>query len=137
MPRFKVTIEKENALLKRMSTLGIEEEELLEKFIKGSGPGGQKINKTSSCVYLFHEPSGIEVKCQQTRSQSLNRYHARQLLCETLEERILGEKSKKEKEREKIRRQKRKRSKRAQEKVLQDKKLHGEKKKRRGDIPND
>jgi peptide chain release factor len=134
MSRFKVTPEKEKALLKRMEKLGIEEDSLLEKFIKGSGSGGQKINKTSSCVYLFHEPSGIEVKCQKTRSQALNRYHARQLLCDTLEERILGEKSRKEMEREKIRRQKRKRSKRAQEKILHDKKMHSEKKNMRKEI---
>lgn len=131
MSKFSVTPEKEKALLKRMDSLQISEEDLLEKFIKGSGSGGQKINKTSSCVYLFHENSGIEIKCQKTRSQALNRYYARLLLCETLEERILGEKSKKEMEREKIRRQKRKRSKRAQEKILKEKKINSEKKKLR------
>lgn len=127
MSKFKVTLDKENALLSRMSALEIREEELLEKFIRGSGPGGQKINKTSSTVYIFHEPSGIEVKCQRTRSQSLNRYYARVSLCDQIEERILGEKSKKEQEREKIRRQKRKRSKRAKEKILKDKKKQSEK----------
>jgi protein subunit release factor B len=137
MSRFKVTQEKERALLARMEELGIEEDLLLEKFIKGSGSGGQKINKTSSCVYLFHEPSGIEIKCQKTRSQALNRYHARQLLCDALEERILGEKSKKEMEREKIRRQKRKRSKRAQEKILKDKKIQGEKKRSRNGLDDE
>lgn len=127
MSKFKVTLDKENALFSRMSALEIREEELLEKFIRGSGPGGQKINKTSSTVYIFHEPSGIEVKCQRTRSQSLNRYYARVSLCDQIEERILGEKSKKEQEREKIRRQKRKRSKRAKEKILKDKKKQSEK----------
>jgi protein subunit release factor B len=125
--KFKVTLDKESALLSRMSALEIREEELLEKFIRGSGPGGQKINKTSSTVYIFHEPSGIEVKCQRTRSQSLNRYYARVSLCDQIEERILGEKSKKEQEREKLRRQKRKRSKRAKEKILKDKKKQSEK----------
>ncbi len=127
MSKFKVTLDKESALLSRMSALEIREEELLEKFIRGSGPGGQKINKTSSTVYIFHEPSGIEVKCQRTRSQSLNRYYARVSLCDQIEERILGEKSKKEQEREKLRRQKRKRSKRAKEKILKDKKKQSEK----------
>ncbi len=134
MSKFKVTLEKERALLQKMESLGIEEDDLLEKFIKGSGSGGQKINKTSSCVYLFHETSGIEVKCQRTRSQALNRYYARQLLCDALEEQILGEKSKKQNEQEKIRRQKRKRSKRAKEKILQNKKIQGEKKKLRKNI---
>lgn len=134
MSKFKVTLEKEQALISRMESLEIEESELIEKFIKGSGPGGQKINKTSSCVYLFHESSGIEIKCQQTRSQALNRYYARQLLCDSIEERILGEKSKKIMAREKIRRQKRKRSKRAKEKVLKDKKIQSDKKKSRKNI---
>ncbi len=128
MSKFKVTLEKENALLLRMETFGVFEEDLQEKFIRGSGPGGQKINKTSSTVYIFHEPSGIEVKCQRTRSQALNRYYARVKICDEIEEKILGDKSKKEQEREKIRRQKRKRSKRAKEKVLQDKKMQSKKK---------
>lgn len=127
MSKFKVTLDKENALFERMAALEVREEDLLEKFIRGSGPGGQKINKTSSTVYIFHEPSGIEVKCQRTRSQSLNRYYARVSLCDQIEERILGEKSKREQEREKIRRQKRKRSKRAKEKILKDKKKQSEK----------
>lgn len=125
---FGVTPQKEAALVKRMTELGIRDEELEENFIRGSGSGGQKINKTSSCVQLLHAPSGIEIKCQQTRSQALNRYYARVLLCDQIEERVLGEKSKRRQKAEKIRRQKRKRSKRAQEKVLQDKKATGKKK---------
>ncbi len=128
MAKFKVALEKENALVERMERFGITEESLQEKFIRGSGPGGQKINKTSSTVYIFHEASGIEIKCQKTRSQALNRYYARIQLCERIEERILGDKSKKEQDREKIRRQKRKRSKRAKEKVLQEKKFQSKKK---------
>lgn len=131
MGKFKTTPEKENILLQRMESLGILEDDLVEKFIKGSGAGGQKINKTSSTVYLCHEPSGIELKCQRTRSQSLNRYYARTLLCDQLERKILGEKSKIEQERERIRRQKRKRSKRAKEKILNDKKKISEKKSNR------
>jgi len=68
-----------------MAKLGIAEDDLLEKFILGSGSGGQKINKTSSCVYLKHLPSGIEVKCQANRSREMNRFQARKEICDTLE----------------------------------------------------
>lgn len=112
----------------RLAALGVSEEDLIEKFILGSGSGGQKINKTSSCVYLKHEVSGIEIKCQKERSRELNRYYARKELCERLEEQIEGLKSEKKKAIEKLRRQKRRRSKRAQEKVLENKKLHSAKK---------
>lgn len=112
----------------RMLELKIKEADLVEKFILGSGSGGQKINKTSSCVYLKHVPSGIEVKCQKTRSRELNRLHARRDLCEKLEELIYKEKSNKQQKIEKIRRQKRKRSRRAQEKVLASKKILSTKK---------
>lgn len=120
--------DKWDELAARMLRLGIQESDLVEKFILGSGSGGQKINKTSSCVYIKHIPSGIEVKCQSTRSRDLNRLYARRDLCEKLEERIFKDKSNKQKEIEKIRRQKRRRSKRAQEKVLANKKSHSEKK---------
>jgi len=109
-------------LLAWMERLQIRESDLVEKFILGSGSGGQKINKTSSCVYLKHLPTGIEVKCQKGRSRELNRLYARRELCEKIEERILVAKSQRQQEVEKIRRQKRKRSKRAQEKVLASKK---------------
>jgi protein subunit release factor B len=121
MGKFKVSSEKEAELLGRMEALEIYEEDIVERFIKGSGAGGQKINKTSSCVQLKHEPSGIEVKCQQDRSQALNRYFARRELCDKIEEKILGLKSKRQQAAEKIRRQKRRRSKRAQEKTLEEK----------------
>ncbi len=114
--------EAKDRLEKRMKCLGILEEEIIEKFILGSGSGGQKINKTSSCVYLKHIPTGLEIKCQQDRSRELNRYHARQELCEKIEERVLQEKSEKQQKIEKIRRQKRRRSRKAQEKVLTTKK---------------
>lgn len=113
-------------LSRRMEQLGFREEDLIEKFILGSGSGGQKINKTSSCVYLKHLPTGIEVKCQRERSRSLNRFLARRELCEKLEERLFREKSERQKEIEKIRRQKRRRSRRAQEKVLAMKKHRSE-----------
>src|SRR5271170_6669836 len=113
--------EKMDDLDARMERLGIREGDLVEKFILGSGSGGQKINKTSSCVYLKHIPTGIEIKCQQERSRELNRYYARQELCERLEERTLQEKSKRQQEFEKIRRQKRRRSRKQKEKMLAEK----------------
>ena len=118
-------------LRQRMETFGIREADLVEHFVKGGGPGGQKINKTSSCVYLLHRPSGIEVKCQQERSQALNRFFARRLLCDRLEQRILGERSRIEQERERIRRQKRRRSRRQKERMLKEKHHRAETKERR------
>ncbi|MBI5272605.1 MAG: peptide chain release factor-like protein [Chlamydiia bacterium] len=117
---------KEQELVHRMESLGIREEDLLEKFILGSGSGGQKINKTSSCVYLKHLPSGIEVKCQKDRSRNLNRTLARRALCDKLEELILQEKSKRHQAIEKIRRQKRRRSRRTQEKLIAAKRHRGD-----------
>ena len=134
MPRFTVSEKKEKALVKRMESLNIFEKDLEENFIRGAGSGGQKVNKTSSCVYLKHAKTGEEIKCQKTRSQALNRYYARLLLCEKLEEKVLGKKSKKQQEREKIKRQKRRRSKKAKEKVLRYKKENSEKKGRRAKV---
>ncbi len=108
-----------------MEQLGIREEDLVEKFILGSGRGGQNLQKTSSCVYLKHHPTGIEIKCQRDRSREMNRFFARRELCEKIETQILKVKSEKRQLIEKKRRQKRKRSKRAQQKVLEGKKRHG------------
>ena len=126
-----ITISKWRQLKKHMSELDIDEKDIVEKFILGSGAGGQKIQKTHSCVYLKHIPTGTEVKCQLTRMREDNRFHARRLLCDKIEEQIKGEKSKRQQEIEKIRRQKRKRSKRAQEKVLESKHKRAELKKLR------
>lgn len=123
-----ITKEKWDQLRKQMEKLHILEEDLIEKFILGSGSGGQKINKTSSCVYIKHIPSGFEVKCQQERSRDSNRFFARRAICDRIEERDHKETSKIVKEREKIRRQKKRRSRRGQEKVLADKKEVSEKK---------
>jgi protein subunit release factor B len=111
--------------------LGIKDEDIIEKFVRSGGPGGQNVNKTSTCVYLKHVPSGIEVKMARQRSQALNRYLAWRLLVEKIKARILKIKTEKQKRIEKIRRQKRKRSKRAKEKILRLKKLESEKKKAR------
>ncbi|MBI3900862.1 MAG: peptide chain release factor-like protein [Chlamydiia bacterium] len=114
--------EKSDQLAKRMQELGILEKDLVEQFILSSGSGGQKVNKTSSCVYLKHLPTGIEVKCSQERSQALNRYLARHLLCDKIEEQIFQKKSKAQQEKEKIRRQKKRRSRKQKEKMIKEKK---------------
>ena len=120
--------EKFDELRERMERLGIQEGDLVEKFILGSGSGGQKINKTSSCVYLKHVPTGIEIKCQRERSRELNRYYARKDLCDRLEEKIENKKSERQQMIEKIRRQKRRRSRKSKEKMLAAKKQQSEKK---------
>lgn len=121
-----ITLSKWRQLKAAMQELGIFEEDIEEKFIIGSGHGGQNLHKTKSCVYLKHLPTGIEVKCQATRMRSDNRFHARRLLSEKIEDKVKGEQSKRQQEFEKIRRQKRKRSKRAQEKVLEQKRKRSE-----------
>lgn len=137
MIRSSVSESKQVQLRKRMRSLGIREADITEKFIRGSGKGGQKINKTSSCVYVRHRPTGIEVKCQRERSQALNRFIARRRLCDKLEERILGERSKRQKEIQKIRRQKQRRTRRQKERMLADKRKQSEKKKRRSPVSGD
>ncbi|QVL54984.1 MAG: peptide chain release factor-like protein [Simkaniaceae bacterium] len=129
-----VSPEKKRALARRIEELGITDNDLTEKFILGSGKGGQKVNKTASCVYLKHLPTGIEVKCQQERSRELNRYLARRELCEKIAYEIHQEKTKKRKEMEKIRQQKKRRSRRLKQKILEDKKKHSEVKKMRKKI---
>ena len=123
-----ISVDKEEALKIKMDSLGIKEADLEEKFIRSSKKGGQKVNKTSSCVYLKYKPAGIEVKCQEERSQALNRFLARRILVNKIELLVLGRKAEASKEIEKIRRQKRKRSRRAKEKMLRYKKIRSEKK---------
>jgi len=116
--------------------LKIPDNELRFTFSRSSGPGGQNVNKTATCVYLKHLPTGIEVKCQQERSQALNRFLARRILAEKIETLIEGRKSEEMQRIAKIKRQKRKRSKRAKEKMLGEKKIRAEKKKSRGFRPD-
>ena len=131
MPIFAVSADKERALAERMDKLGIRQADLVEKFVRSGGRGGQNVNKVATCVYLKHLPTGIEVKCQQERSQALNRFLARRILTDKIETMIEGRKSEEEQRVAKIRRQKRKRSKRAKEKMLADKRHQAEKKKAR------
>ena len=121
-------MDKEEALKVKMASLGIKEADINEFFVLASKKGGQKVNKTSSCVYLKHVPTGIEVKCQQDRSQALNRFLARRILVGKIESLILGRESEEQKKYEKIRRQKRRRSRRAKDKMLENKKHHSNKK---------
>ncbi|MEK6727756.1 MAG: peptide chain release factor-like protein [Candidatus Omnitrophota bacterium] len=121
-------LRKEKSLLEMMGRLGLREEDIIERFIRAQGPGGQNVNKVSTCVHLRHLPTGIEVKCQAERSQAQNRYRARQLLFKKIESVILRKSSEEQKRIEKIRRQKRRRSRRAKLKILELKRRHGAKK---------
>ena len=129
-----VTSGKRNELAERMTRLGVRDGDLVERFVLGSGRGGQKLNKTSSCVYLRHVPTGIEIKCQRSRSRELNRFLARRELCERIAERTQGEISRRRAEAERIRRQKRRRSRRQKQRMLDQKHRHAEKKARRNRI---
>jgi len=130
-PAFNVSHGKEKMLQDRMEALGIKETDIIERFVRSQGHGGQNVNKTSTCVYLKHIPTGIEVKCQQERSQSLNRFLARRILLNKIEKQLLGKESLEVQQIEKMRRQKRRRSKKAKEKVLRLKHLQSQKKRER------
>ncbi len=116
MPVFGVTPQKERELRKRMEACGISEEDLEESFIRSGGPGGQKVNRSATCVRLKHIPSGLEVKMQQARSQALNRFYARRRLCELLEEQQQGKQSPLSRRQNKIHKQKQRRRKRSRKK---------------------
>jgi len=123
-----ITSEKLTAMEERMAVLGITQGDLLEKFVRGSGAGGQKINKTSSCVFLKHLPSGVCIKCQMDRSREINRFLARRELCEQLESIRDGKATAKTQAIEKMRRQKRRRSRRSKQRSIDDKRLLSTKK---------
>ncbi len=126
------TADLNDELQRRMSRLGIREEDLEENFIRGTGAGGQKINKTSSTIQLRHLPTGVEVRCQRERKQSANRYWARMELCDRIEARRQEIKLAAQNEREKNRRQNRPRPRALKEKILRTKKVRSDVKKNRG-----
>ena len=117
------TIERIKALMEEASVF---EDDLEESFILGGGPGGQKTNKTSNVVRLGHGPSGLSVRCGETRSRETNRWLARRTLAELILERERVRKSEARQKAEKVRRQKRRRSRRQKQKMLADKRAHAE-----------
>ena len=132
-----VSPEKIAALEQSMATLGIREEDLLEKFVRGSGSGGQKINKTSNCVFLKHLPTGVCIKCQIDRSREMNRFLARRELCDQLDAIRQGKAIAKTQAIEKLRRQKRPRSQRSKQRSIADKRALSQKKSLRRSPGND
>ena len=110
-----------DALEKKMKRLRIHKDDLVEKFVLAAGRGGQKLNKTASCVYLKHKPTGIAIKCQQSRSREVNRFFARKALCERIAYSMHRETTDRQRLAEKVRRQKKRRSRRTREKMMRDK----------------
>src|ERR1035441_1753974 len=128
MSAFPVSPEKEAQLAQRMIALSVRESDIEESFVRSGGHGGPNVNKVSTCLILIHRPTGLQVKCQETRQQGLNRFIARRLLLDKIEARKRGFVAAQRAEIEKIRRQKRNRPRRAKARMLADKSHHAEKK---------
>ncbi len=110
------------SLRARFVSLGVKPGEVEERFVRGTGAGGQKINKTSSTVWLQHGPTGVEVRCQRERSQTLNRLLAWEELADKLEWRKQEAKNQAQAARELKRRQNSKKSRGQKIKMIQTKK---------------
>jgi protein subunit release factor B len=121
MNAFPVSPDKESLQAQRMAQLGVREADIEERFVRSGGPGGQNLNKSATCVMLHHRPTGLQVKCQSTRQQGLNRFLARRLLLDKIERLQKGYVDAERARIEKIRRQKRRRSRRAKQRMLADK----------------
>ena len=121
-------IGKNQTLEKRMALLGVREEDIIESFIRSSGPGGQNVNKTATCVYLKHLPTGLEVKCQRQRSQLLNRSLARHILLSKIAHKIQQDNLQRQSLKAKVMRRNRPKPKRIKIRILEDKRRQGQKK---------
>ena len=128
MSAIPVNLPKEQQLAERMAALGVRESEIEESFVKSGGHGGQNVNKLATCVMLVHRPTGLQIKCQATRQQGLNRLIARRLLLDKIEKLQTGKAAAEQARVEKIRRQNRKRSRQAKERILAGKSRQSEKK---------
>jgi protein subunit release factor B len=121
----------------KLDALGVRAADVAERFIRGSGPGGQKINKTSSTVQLRHEPTGVEVRVQRERSQAANRERAWEALCEKLSARLRALERERQQAAAKAKRRARTKSRRQKAIQVAGKRRNAEVKALRGNVRDD